>query len=127
MFYYSVEFGISLFFLTVAAGVFFIIYVSIIRTGFAKLATETYFIRDEDHPGIEQHVINMGNPLVESPFSNSLLASDFGRLHALVLHVSCMGLLLGHFVIGGVLEDYFIGHTKAKNKRHFNRECFLYF
>ncbi len=77
----------------------FIIYVSIIRAGFAKLASETYFIRDEDHPGDRATRHKYGESAGRVTFfRNSLLASDFGRLHALVTFMfHAWGLLLGHF------------------------------
>ena len=45
-------------FAAVALGVFFIVYVSIIRTGFAKMADGVYFISNEDEPGprAAQHI-----------------------------------------------------------------------
>ncbi|WP_430601603.1 hypothetical protein IGJ01_001582 [Enterococcus sp. AZ089] len=115
LFYYSVEFGISLFFLTVAVGVFFIIYVSIIRTGFAKLATETYFIRDEE---------NLGDRATRHKYGESAGRVTFFRTvyWPVILVVYMLWSFMFHawayswviFVIGGVLEDYFIGQTKAK-------------
>jgi len=115
VFYYSVEFGISLFFLTVAAGVFFIIYVSIIRTGFAKLATETYFIRDEDHPGDRATRHKYGESAGRVTFFRTVywpVILVVYMLWSFMFHAWAYSWVI--FVIGGVLEDYFIGHTKAK-------------
>ena len=115
LFYYSVEFGISLFFLTVAAGVFFIIYVSIIRTGFAKLATETYFIRDEDHPGDRATRHKYGESAGRVTFFRTVywpVILVVYMLWSFMFHAWAYSWVI--FVIGGVLEDYFIGHTKAK-------------
>ena len=113
--YYSVEFGIALFFLTVAVGVFFIIYVSIIRAGFAKLASEKYFIRDEDHPGDRATRHKYGESAGRVTFFRTVywpVILVVYMLWSFMFHAWAYSWVI--FVIGGVLEDYFIGQTKAK-------------
>ncbi|KPG73271.1 permease prefix domain 1-containing protein [Enterococcus sp. RIT-PI-f] len=115
IFYYDMPFGVALFLLMVAVGVFFIVYVSVIRSGYAKLVNETYFIRDEDHPGTRATKHKYGDAAGKVVFFHTvywpvILVVYF--MWSFVFHAWACSWLI--FVVGGILQDFFLAQVNRK-------------
>ncbi|WP_312541146.1 permease prefix domain 1-containing protein [Enterococcus sp.] len=115
IFYYDMPFGVALFLLMVAVGVFFIVYVSVIRSGYAKLVNETYFIRDEDQMGHRASKHKYGDAAGKVVFFHTvywpvILVVYF--IWSFVFHAWAYSWLI--FVVGGILQDFFLAQVNRK-------------
>ncbi|WP_312497454.1 permease prefix domain 1-containing protein [Enterococcus sp.] len=115
IFYYDMPFGVALFLLMVAVGVFFIVYVSVIRSGYAKLVNETYFIRDEDQMGHRASKHKYGDAAGKVVFFHTvywpvILVVYF--ICSFVFHAWAYSWLI--FVVGGILQDFFLAQVNRK-------------
>ena len=109
-------FALGLFFAAVALGVFFIVYVSIIRTGFAKMADGVYFISNEDEPGprATQHIY--GESAGKVRFFNTVYWPVILVVYFIwSFSTQSWAYSWVIFILGGVLQDFFLPHKK---KRH---------
>lgn len=115
IFYYDMPFGVALFLLMVAVGVFFIVYVSVIRSGYAKLVNETYFIRDEDQMGHRASKHKYGDAAGKVVFFHTvywpvILVVYF--IWSFVFQAWAYSWLI--FVVGGILQDFFLAQVNRK-------------
>lgn len=118
IFYYDTPYGIAMFLMMVAVGVFFIVYVSVIRSGYAKLVNETYFIRDEDQPGARATHHKYGEAAGKVVFFHTvywpLIVAGY-LIWSFVFHAWAYSWVI--FVIGGVLQDFFLEQFSQKRQK----------
>ena len=106
----------GLFFAAVALGVFFIVYVSIIRTGLPKWPMAFTFISNEDEPGPQAAPTHLWRIRRKS--------SLFNTVYWPVIVVVYFPLVIFQqeagpyswviFILGGVFQDFFLPHQKNK-------------
>ncbi|MEQ6206227.1 permease prefix domain 1-containing protein [Enterococcus mundtii] len=110
-----IGFALLLFFASVALGVFFIIYVSIIYTWFSKVAEGTFFISDEDEPGLRasQHMYGDSAEAIRL-FERLYWPGIFIVYMVWSFMTRSWAYSWLIFVLGGVLEDYFLERLKRK-------------
>lgn len=107
--------ALGLFFAAVALGVFFIVYVSNIRTGFAKMADGVYFISNEDEPGprAAQHIY--GESAGKVRFFNTVYWPVILVVYFLwSFSTGSWAYSWVIFILGGVFQDFFLPHQKNK-------------
>jgi hypothetical protein len=113
--FFNDELGLSLFLMMVALGVFLIVYVSVIHSGYAKLVKETYFIRDEDHPGTRATKHKYGDAAGKVVFFHTVywpLILVVYFIWSFVFHAWAYSWLI--FVLGGILQDFFLSQVNRK-------------
>jgi hypothetical protein len=113
--YLGSGFALDLFFAAVALGVFFIVYVSIIRTGFGKMTEGVYFISNEDEPGPRATKHIYGENAGKVRFFHTVYWPAIVVVY-LVWSIATQSWIYSWaiFVLGGVLQDFFLPPKKNK-------------
>lgn len=115
IFYYDTRLGIAMFLFMVAVGVFFIVYVSVIRSGYAKLVSETYFVRDEDRPGTRATKHKYGESAGRVVFFHTVYWPMIVVLYLMgSFAFGAWAYSWVIFILAGVLQDYFLHQFSQK-------------
>ncbi|MGM9902518.1 hypothetical protein A5844_000229 [Enterococcus sp. 10A9_DIV0425] len=110
--------ALLMFFVSIALGVFFIVYVSIIHSWFSKMAEGIYFVSDEDKPGPRASQYMYGESSTKIQFIKSvywpvILVIYF--LWSFIFESWAYSWVI--FIIGGVVEDLILKKYKSNKDK----------